>query len=173
MKNLEPVFRVRRCLISHLKSRLESRHQQFSTGACIRFLVFASTTPFSQISPLNTDLKRKWNLRSDSEARQITPTSQHGPKSRSRNGPPFAVAASNPNQTNQPFLRKAHRKSNFDAAGAATVPNRRSTRAARGGGRRGVEVERLEEAAAAAIPNRAEQKKARNTARPGAGAADI
>jgi len=126
ISSYEPVFRLHSCLISHSKSRLESRHQHRCMhsilGVC-KHQAFQPNLPTKH--RFGYCKKRKRNLRSDSEARQITPTSQHGPKSRSRNGPLFVVATSNPNRKKkQPFLRKAHQKSNFDVAGASatTVP---------------------------------------------------
>lgn len=171
----EPVFRLHSCLISHSKSRLESRHQHRCMhsilGVC-KHQAFQPNLPTKH--RFGYCKKRKRNLRSDSEARQITPTSQHGPKSRSRNGPLFVVATSNPNRKkNNLSSEKLTRNRILTSLAPAPrpSPNRRSTRAARGGGRRGVEVETGGSSSQQQYPT--ERSKRRQEILPGAGAADV
>lgn len=171
----EPVFRLHSCLISHSKSRLESRHQHRCMhsilGVC-KHQAFQPNLPTKH--RFGYCKKRKRNLRSDSEARQITPTSQHGPKSRSRNGPLFVVATSNPNRkkTNLSSEKLTRNRILTSLAPAPRPsPNRRSTRAARGGGRRGVEVETGGSSSQQQYPT--ERSKRRQEILPGAGAADV
>lgn len=110
--------------------------------------------------------KQKWNIPPDSEAREITPTSQHGPKSISRYGPLFAVPKSNPNQKNPTFPPKSSPEIEFWRRWRHDRPRIGEARELREEEEDEELRWRLEEAAtAAAIPNRAEQKKARNTAR--------
>jgi hypothetical protein len=171
----EPVFRLHSCLISHSKSRLESRHQHRCMhsilGVC-KHQAFQPNLPTKH--RFGYCKKRKRNLRSDSEARQITPTSQHGPKSRSRNGPLFVVATSNPNRKkNNLSSEKLTRNRILTSLAPAPrpSPNRRSTRAARGGGRRVVEVETGGSSSQQQYPT--ERSKRRQEILPGAGAADV